>query len=63
MKCCLRQWVRPTDETKTRIEGVGDCQTCTYDEHNKNCRLFIEINVTCGTVEDYERAGLMPPPI
>jgi hypothetical protein len=46
--------------TKMKIDGVGDCSICTYDEQNKNCRMFYEI--TIATVEEYEESGMMGEP-
>lgn len=57
---CIRQIFRPNPETKVRVEGVGDCQICTYDEHNKNCRMFHE--VCFATVQEYEDSGIMGEP-
>jgi len=42
MKICLRQWIRPTGP-KVKVEGVGECETCTPHENNKYCRLYYEI--------------------
>lgn len=52
MKACLHQIFKPTTETRTPIEGCGDCQTCTYDERNKECSRFYEINYTQYKVRD-----------
>jgi hypothetical protein len=51
MTRCLRQLVRPSSETITRVPGCGDCQTCTFDEANKNCSMYFAVNLT---VEDTE---------
>lgn len=40
---CLHQWIKPPTETKIKVDGVGDCQTCTANENNKYCRNYCEI--------------------
>jgi len=37
MKICLHQWIRPQGPY-IKVEGMGDCRTCTTHEDNKFCK-------------------------
>ena len=47
MKRCLHQVVRSTRKDLSKIEGVGECVECEYDEEeNKKCKKYTPINFT-----------------
>lgn len=43
-KMCLHQWIRPAGPY-VEVDGVGNCNVCTTNDENKNCRAYCEITI------------------
>ena len=54
MTRCLRQLIRPSNVTITRVPGVGDCQTCTTDPvNNPKCRMYQPVTMSTLAFEPF----------
>ena len=61
MKICLHQWIRPQGPY-IKVEGMGDCRTCTTHEDNKFCKFEVKEkeNAVYETVRQNESEGDHP---